>query len=76
MPVGDVVRAAGRAGLSVTEGYVYVVRRGAGGRGRAMPRTASRIVANSPEQRFVTSALEIGLGRAAEVLDRLRRFAR
>jgi hypothetical protein len=75
-PVSEVVRAAPRAGLSLTEGYVYIVRRGAAAGGaRAKLKTLAPPQTQGTEQLFMTSALEIGLRRATEILQRLRGFA-
>jgi hypothetical protein len=80
-PAAEVVRAARRAGLSLSEGYVYVIR-SAGARGRTPargPRGARRTRATDTapvsafEQRFLASALEVGIGRASEILQTLQR---
>ena len=75
MPAKEVVAKAQEAGLKLREGYVYVIRSTARARARRFkvtrPAAATRILvgrARGTEAEFRRLALQLGLGKAKELL--------
>ena len=74
MPARDVVAKGKEAGLKIRENYVYVVRTNAGKRRtrrKRRPAASARILigrASGTERDFRRLALELGLGKAKELL--------
>jgi hypothetical protein len=82
-PASEILRKAKESGLGLSKAYLYTIRASAGTKptGRAakaqpMPRAPQgRARANgggSLESQFVEAAIDLGLARAAELLDRVR----
>jgi hypothetical protein len=70
----EVVAKAKAAGVKLSTAYVYVLRSKAGttkGKGRK-----ARAGNGNTEEQFVTLALDVGLGRASELLGAVRNAAR
>jgi hypothetical protein len=72
----EVVKKAKAAGIKLSTAYVYVLRSKAGGGSKAKGRKPGRPKQGGIEQRFVDLALEVGIGRAAELLARVRSVAK
>jgi len=71
----EVVAKAKAAGVKLSPAYVYVLRSKAGttkGKGGRKARAAG----GNTEEQFVTLALDVGLGRASELLSAVRNAAR
>ncbi len=81
VPARQIVEEAKKHGLSITTQYVYIIRRNAKQKGVVPAGSAARSQArrgrpavgpSGAERRFRELALEIGLGRAEELLKDLR----
>jgi len=85
MTATEVVEAAKQRGMSLTANYVYNLR---SGKGTPAPKAAAKasppraaveavgLTRGSIDAQFVTLALELGLARAADLLERVRSQAR
>lgn len=87
-PASEILRKAKESGIGLSKAYLYTIRNAAGakpagrGRGASASRAAARAaVAASPRQsrsdltlesQFIDAALDLGLSRATEILDRVR----
>jgi hypothetical protein len=82
-PASEILRKAKDSGIGLSKAYLYTIRNAAGakpaGRGRAAA-SARAAVASAPrsrasgslESQFIDAALDLGLSRASEILDRVR----
>ena len=84
-PASEILRKAKESGIGLSKAYLYTIRASAGskpaGRGAKAATAPSRAPAgkrggasagSSLESQFVNAALDLGLARAAELLDRVR----
>jgi hypothetical protein len=74
----EVVAKAKAAGVKLSPAYVYVLRSKAGSAGttKAKGGRKARATNGNTEEQFVTLALDVGLGRASELLTAVRNAAR
>lgn len=80
-PASEILRKAKDSGIGLSKAYLYTIRNAAGakpaGRGRAAARAAAASAPRgrasaSLESQFIDAALDLGLSRASEILDRVR----
>jgi len=84
-PASEILRKAKEAGIGLSKAYLYTIRSSSGAstrRGRAPAATSSsdvkaafkraRGAVSSLETQFVDAAIDLGLSKATELLDRLR----
>jgi hypothetical protein len=71
----EVVAKAKAAGVKLSTAYVYVLRSKAGTT-KGKPGRKPRAMNGNAEEQFVTLALDIGIGRTAELLGNVRNAAR
>jgi hypothetical protein len=79
-PASEILKKAKEAGLGLSKAYLYTIRSSAGAsqrRGRPAAATASggsrtRESTSSLEAQFVDAAIDMGLSKATELLERLR----
>jgi hypothetical protein len=72
-PVAEVVAAAKKAGLAISNNYVYFLRSGSKKKTKALGKhSPAKSNDGSVEARFVDLALDVGLARAEEMLRSLR----
>lgn len=83
-PASEILRKAKEAGIGLSKAYLYTIRSSGGasqrrGRGPGAPAAAENKVAarrvrgaSSLESQFVDAAIDLGLARATELLERLR----
>jgi hypothetical protein len=82
-PASEILRKAKESGIGLSKAYLYTIRASAGakptGRGASKAQAPAKsgakrggAGASSLESQFVTAALDLGLARAAELLDRVR----
>jgi len=71
----EVVAKAKAAGVKLSTAYVYVLRSKAGAT-KGKGRKGSRAAGGNTEEQFVSLALDVGLGRASELLGAVRNAAR
>lgn len=78
-PASEILKKAKEAGLGLSKAYLYTIRsssgasqkRGAAGGGRAGG-ARSRASVSSLESQFIDAAIDMGLAKASELLERLR----
>jgi hypothetical protein len=80
-PASEILRKAKESGIGLSKAYLYTIRASAGSKpaGRASKSAPSKPAgkgrsgaSGSLESQFVNAALDLGLSRAAELLDRVR----
>ncbi len=78
-PASEILKKAKEVGLGLSKAYLYTIRsssgatqkRGATGGGRASG-ARSRTSVSSLESQFIDAAIDMGLAKASELLERLR----
>jgi hypothetical protein len=90
-PASEILRKAKEVGVGLSKAYLYTIRSASGGsqkRGRPVKSSgasaaknsarkgSSRGGANSLENQFIEAALDVGLSKASELLNRLRARAK
>ena len=79
VPASEILKKAKEAGLGLSKAYLYTIRssggsslkRGAAGAGRGAG-GRSRGASSSLEGQFIDAAIDMGLSKASELLERLR----
>jgi hypothetical protein len=83
-PASEILRKAKEAGIGLSKAYLYTIRSSSGasqrrGRGNATSNAAAKAVGRrvrggggSLESQFIDAAIDLGLSKATELLDRLR----
>lgn len=79
-PASEILRRAKEAGLGLSKAYLYTIRSSAGsavkrGRGAAASAPAagrSRAAVSDLETQFIDAAIDMGLAKASDLLERLR----
>jgi hypothetical protein len=71
-PAAEVIKKAGAAGMKLSAAYVYVIRSKGGAKkkgGAARRQARGRSNGKGIEQQFVSLALDMGFGRAQQLLN-------
>jgi hypothetical protein len=71
-PASEILRKAKEAGLGLSKAYLYTIRSSSGASQKRGGGSSGRASTSSLENQFIDAAIDMGLAKASELLERLR----